>query len=299
MHQDSNFVDHQLKEIVPHGTAILPIQIYLDQQINDRISLYTHWHDKIELLVCRSGSFELTIENETLLVQAGDYIIINQAHLHSASPIRGQNSTHDALIFDLQLLSSAHYDLTQSQFLEPLLTRAWLFPQKLDPTTAWGQRCAQEIDEIFSYYTQQRFGWELSVKANVLKVITILLLENQFVHVLDRTVSDEKANIIKRVLDYLQQHAHEKITLHELAALANLSPEYFCRFFKEYTGTTAIAYLHQVRIEQATKLLLETDTSILTISLQVGFDDHSYFSKKFKAVKGLTPAKFRQAHRQS
>ncbi|MGL6009853.1 MAG: helix-turn-helix transcriptional regulator, partial [Culicoidibacterales bacterium] len=78
-----------------------------------------------------------------------------------------------------------------------------------------------------------------------------------------------------------------------------LSPEYFCRVFKQYTGTTAIEHLHDVRIEHAVSLLLQSDLPVLAISLQVGFEDQSYFSKKFKAAKGLTPAKFRKQYAQS
>ncbi|MGL4953591.1 MAG: helix-turn-helix domain-containing protein, partial [Culicoidibacterales bacterium] len=298
MHQNSNFVDQHLQETVCHGTAIVPFQIYLDQQINEQISLYTHWHDKIEILACQSGSFELTIENQTYLVEAGDYFIINQAYLHAAKAVLGLNSAHHVLIFDLNVLSRSLYDFAQSHFLTPVLQKAWLFPQKIDRLTSWGQRCCTEIDEIFSNYQQQRFGWELSVKANFMKVITILLVEEQFVQVTDvsQTFTDEKTVMLKVVLDYIQQHYAKKLTLSELSALANLSPEYFCRVFKQYTGTTAIEHLHDVRIEHAVSLLLQSDLPVLAISLQVGFEDQSYFSKKFKAAKGLTPAKFRKQY---
>lgn len=298
MQQYQQFVNQQLQEIVPHGTALLPVQIYLNQRLDEQVSLYTHWHEKIEIITCQSGSFEMTIENETFTVHEGEYIIVNQAFLHSAKAVPHISSTHHALIFDLKLLHSFLYDFAQSQFLDPLFNKELLFPQKITREPLWGQQCCTELDAIFQNFTTQRFGWELSIKANLLKVISILLLEQQFVRnqQFGQQIKHEKAQMLKTIIDFLQQHMHEKIMIPELATLINVSPEYFCRFFKQHTGVTAIEYLHQLRIEQAVNLLLNTDLSVLDVSLQVGFDDQSYFSKKFKTLKGLTPAKFRKQY---
>lgn len=290
------FVNQQLQETVAHGTPLLPVQIYLDQQLNEQISLYTHWHDKIEILACMSGSFELMIQNETVIVTAGEYVIINQALLHSAKALPNIDSTHHALIFDLKLLNSFLYDVSQSQFLDPLLKKELLFPLILDRTSDWGMRCCTELDEIFSNYEQQCFGWEFSVKANLFKMIAILLVEQRFItnpNSHTKFVS-EKTRLVKTTIDYIQAHYKQKITLAELATRVNLSPEYFCRVFKEQTGQTLIEYLHHIRIEQAVELLMQSDLSVLAVSLQVGFDDQSYFIKKFKASKGITPSKFRK-----
>lgn len=298
MQHEQQFVNQQLQEIVPHGTAFLPVQFYLNQPLNEQVFLYTHWHEKIEILGCQEGSFEMTIENETFPVHEGEYVIVNQAFLHSARALAQGRSTHHALIFDFKLLNSFLYDFSQNQFLDPLLKKELFFPHKITRTTDWGRQCCEELDAIFHNFHEQRFGWELSVKANLLKVVSILLLEQQFVrnHHSDKQIKHEKVHMLKTTIDYLQQHTHTKVTIAELAALINVSPEYFCRFFKQHTGLTAIEYLHQLRIERAVNLLLNTDLSVLDVSLQVGFDDQSYFSKKFKALKGLTPAKFRKQY---
>ncbi|MGL5296693.1 MAG: helix-turn-helix domain-containing protein [Culicoidibacterales bacterium] len=291
------FVDQQLKETVSHGTSFLPIKIYLNQPLSPQVSLYTHWHDSIEVVACIKGTFEMTIEHETFLVHAGEYVIVNQAALHAACSYQEQESVHHALIFDLKLLHSFLYDATQSQFLDPILNKELLFPKKIDRSTPWGARCCTEFDEIFQQYDSKKFGWELCVKANMLKVISLLVLEQQFLTTTITTrITSEKTQMIKSCIDYLQQHYQEKIALTQLAQLINVSPEYFCRFFKTHTGMTAIAYLHEIRIEAATQLLLHSDLSMLAISLQVGFDDPSYFTKKFRQRKGVTPAQFRKQY---
>ena len=73
--------------------------------------------------------------------------------------------------------------------------------------------------------------------------------------------------------------------------------EYFCRLFKQYTGKTPIEYLNNYRIEQAAKLLIETNDSITDIAFDCGFENTSYFIRKFKAQKSATPKQYRTLHK--
>ena len=60
------------------------------------------------------------------------------------------------------------------------------------------------------------------------------------------------------------------------------------------TKSTPIEYLNTYRVERAARKLLNSDTSVTDISYMCGFNDLSYFIKTFKAIKGVTPAKFRK-----
>ena len=72
------------------------------------------------------------------------------------------------------------------------------------------------------------------------------------------------------------------------------SPSYFSRVFKADMGTSFNSYLNEYRIEKSKTLLLEEGATVLSVSLEVGFDDPSYFSKVFKRVTGMSPGKFRE-----
>lgn len=97
-----------------------------------------------------------------------------------------------------------------------------------------------------------------------------------------------------RVMQFLLENKFQKITLDETAAVANLSKEAFCRFFKLRTRKTFTQYLQQLRVNESQKLLQETDLGIAEIAFKVGFENLSYFNRCFKSSTGLTPNTWRK-----
>ena len=69
-------------------------------------------------------------------------------------------------------------------------------------------------------------------------------------------------------------------------------------FFKDNLGRTLMQHINLLRIERASRLLRETDLPILEISLSVGFENFSYFIKRFREVYGCTPTDYRRSAKQ-
>jgi len=86
---------------------------------------------------------------------------------------------------------------------------------------------------------------------------------------------------------------HRKIPLEEVAGVANMTANSFCRYFKKRTRKSYVKFLNEVRIAQACKLLQQDDSSISQIGLEVGFGNLSNFNRKFKEVRNCTPTEFR------
>jgi AraC-like DNA-binding protein len=99
---------------------------------------------------------------------------------------------------------------------------------------------------------------------------------------------------LDEVLNFLRRNKSESVTLEEVAAIAKMSPKSFCRFFKANTGKTLIEYLHELRIGEACRLLLESDLSISEIAFDCGFNNLSNFNRRFRQLKQTTPRDFRQ-----
>jgi AraC-like DNA-binding protein/ligand-binding sensor protein len=93
----------------------------------------------------------------------------------------------------------------------------------------------------------------------------------------------------------MRRRLGEKIGLEEIAAEVNLSPAYLSRIFKEETGTSFSSYLAGLRVERAKYLLRNTDDTLLSIALDVGFSDQSHFSRVFRERVGQTPSRYRSA----
>jgi AraC family transcriptional regulator len=101
------------------------------------------------------------------------------------------------------------------------------------------------------------------------------------------------ARRLRRVVDYIEAHLAENISLRDLAAMAGLSPHHFGEAFKASTGTPPHRYLIERRILRAKERLLGADQSIAEIAVSLGFASHSHFAQHFRKLTGTTPSRFR------
>ncbi len=100
--------------------------------------------------------------------------------------------------------------------------------------------------------------------------------------------------MIRDAMNYISTNFSSPLTLEEVASHLHLNPTYFSRIFKESFGSSFKEYLTYVRIEEAKRLLSNTDYSLLDIAIAVGFDNQSYFTSVFKKSTGVTPGQYRK-----
>jgi AraC family transcriptional regulator len=97
---------------------------------------------------------------------------------------------------------------------------------------------------------------------------------------------------LRRALSLMNEKLSEKLTLHEIANAAGLSPYYFSRQFRLTTSVSPMNYLLLTRIDRAQVLLAKGELPISDIAISVGFCDQSHFSRQFRRLVGVTPRKF-------
>lgn len=102
---------------------------------------------------------------------------------------------------------------------------------------------------------------------------------------------------VSKALDYIAANYTEHISLEEIAEAAGLSTFRIAHLLKEATGKTALQNIHYLRIQEARRLLEQSDLSCTDIAYETGFGDQSYFIKQFKKWMGITPAKYRKTAR--
>ena len=98
---------------------------------------------------------------------------------------------------------------------------------------------------------------------------------------------------LRRTTAYIEEHLTRELSVTELAAVAQTSPAYFARLFRQATGQTPHQYVIRCRIERAKRLLRETDWPIIDIGHRVGFTDQSYFTAVFRKHVTTTPNAYR------
>lgn len=104
---------------------------------------------------------------------------------------------------------------------------------------------------------------------------------------------------LSRVIAFVEEHLADDLCVSTLAMVAGMSPFYFCRSFKQSTGTTPHRYVLSRRMEQAKVLIEKNGVSLLEVAQQLGFADQSQFTRVFRKILGLTPSQYRDALKRS
>lgn len=126
-------------------------------------------------------------------------------------------------------------------------------------------------------------------------VLWLLSVGNTFIDVIYEKNTGGEKGIISTVIDYIHNNYNSKtLSVQEIAAVCHMNPAYLGQLFKKRIGYSIIDYIHDVRIEQAKRLLLETDQSIELIANRTGFTDRSYFCKIFRKKTGLSPGEYKK-----
>ena len=105
--------------------------------------------------------------------------------------------------------------------------------------------------------------------------------------------SERSSRLVKNAVEYINRHFSEEITLAGVAEEFHVNVSYLSMLFRQVTGMTFKEHLNRVRIEEAERLLANTDYAIIEIAIACGYRDQSYFTKVFKKYTGLTPRQYR------
>ncbi len=111
--------------------------------------------------------------------------------------------------------------------------------------------------------------------------------------IIQRPIKDVDGNRLNKVLEYTFLNNKEEINLTEIAGVANMTVESFCKYFKTRTGKTYIHFLQEIRVTNSCTLLLQDDKPISTICYESGFANLSNFNRVFKKITGKTPKEYR------
>ncbi len=103
-------------------------------------------------------------------------------------------------------------------------------------------------------------------------------------------------DIIYKITAYIKTNYMNKLSLDDIAEYVYLSKTYVSKIFKEDMNVTLSEYINKVRIEKSKTLLLDSSLTIADVANLVGYEDQSYFTKKFKTMVGASPGKYKEKH---
>ena len=106
------------------------------------------------------------------------------------------------------------------------------------------------------------------------------------------TLNDADATRINNIYRYIVEHFKEPISLNQVAKIANMTPQAFCKYFKMRTKKTFSSFLNEVKISYACRLLIENNLNVLQVCYEAGYNNLSNFNRQFKHVTKMTPTQY-------
>lgn len=237
-----------------------------------------HVHPFCEILFVSkgSGSIEIGELNET--ISAGDIVVVEPAIRHSE-----KSSSDDP--FELLFFA---FD----NFKAPGLQVNHILRDGERPIIESGAYRLQ-FEHYFSQLvaeTRTEALFSESIAESLANVIILLITR---MAAANAPCSVDLSFECRQLKEYLDEHYMNDVTLESLSSSIFVSKFHLSREFKKEVGISPIKYVISKRVNEASRLLLETNLPIKDIAIQVGYPNSAYFSQTFKRVTGKTPSEFR------
>lgn len=249
-----------------------------------------HWHEAMEFNLVIEGCVKVSTPAKTLTFQKGEAFFINSNIL---AAMEGQpNCIMDSHLFHPVFLSGHFKSIFETKYISPVTQNRHLELIPLRPDSEVQNALIGKLRLLSRLQTQENTEFQTR---NILSEIWLLLLE--VIRSADDSVytSAKNQDRILSMLAFIQEHFAEKLTLEQVAASAAISTRECLRCFQSSIRQSPMEYLMDYRIQQAKKLLENTDLTVTEVALRCGFNSNAYFAKQFHKLCGKTPSGYRKA----
>ena len=274
-----------------------PLRLDLDDG-----EIIPYFSDYIELRYIVRGDLEVEFESERARFHAGEFSFISSASYHRESV-----ADSDCLLFNISVqrkffteafLSSVSVAPLQQFLRRNLLRQSDHRPYlKFTPQSPVQAEAVQLwLYEILSEVTGRRAGYMDISRGYLIRVMDHLSTGYH-----DNLPNQESDSYSRKLFDSVSQFMKENIqsiSMADLSAEFHFQPNYFNNLIKKHTGLTYSDYLIHLRMELARSFLENSGASVEEIMWLCGYSNKGFFYRKFTEHTGLSPSKYRAAHRQ-
>jgi len=252
-----------------------------------------HAHPEYEIILILESSGQRFVGDSITNFTAVDLCMFgsNLPHKFFSKGLSSKDAVSQIVIqFHEEFLGQGFFDRKPFQKIRELLQRS---SRGLCFTGTTRQMLTEQITRMPSKNPAEAI-------IGILHILHVLSLSHEYFLLsspvfTNPSTSDEESTRMTKVYDYISQHFKRDLTLDEVAAVAHLSPSAFCRYFKKFTRKTLSGFLIDFRIGYACRLLQNDNMSISQVSMEAGFNNISYFNRKFRELKGKTPMEYQKA----
>ncbi len=254
-----------------------------------------HYHEELELTLVLKSYGQRQVGDDVENFYPGDLVLVgsNLPHVWKNDQSFFKNSKEkyaQAIVvkFLSDFASKDFLDLPEMSTLKELIFDKSSFGVKLLGTLR------DDIEREMRALVDMS---EDELLLNLVQILFKISKSDEYRLLASRTYQKEKTKYnhrINKILDYIMENYHKNLTLDELADVVHMNKNGFCRFFKKNIGSSLFTTIKNIRISKACQQLLETEKSVLEISLDVGFNNVSNFNRTFKKITKTSPLNYRK-----
>lgn len=254
-----------------------------------------HYHQELELIYFKKGKGTQYIGDKISTFKSGDIVLVgaNLPHYWRFDKEYFEEGTETADVYVIHFtgnfLSDKFLNANECTNYKRLITNSH---RGLEIKTDKNIDIIKLIEKTESSIGSNRLLnflealFLIADNVNQLQPITSMGFEYQFIH--------EELDQLQAVYNYTFNNFKKQISLAEIASVANVSPNTFCRFFKARSKKNYTNFINEIRIAHACKLLMENKLRINEVCYESGFNNFTSFHKCFKTLKGMSPLQYQK-----
>lgn len=270
---------------------VKPLNENLIVQIDKGKRFYNtlHQHNEIQLSLIEKGFGKLIVGDSVHQFRESDIFAIGQncPHLFKTEKVQG-NVKMVSLFFTKSTFGKGFFDLSDLSEIQPFFNLVQDgFQLIAEP---------QEVRNMFLAFPQASKTTRVALFLSLLQQLVKADKKSLTRFTYPKEIGNLAGNRMQLVFDYALRNFQNDIRLDSVSSLIHMTPNAFCKFFKQRTNKTFFQFLIELRIEHSSQLLKNHgEMSIAEVSERSGFKSISNFNRKFKLFKGLIPSQYRKA----
>lgn len=286
-------VDSARRELEKHGTETFPMTVNHDDLWSfEGKNVPIHWHNDLEINLIREGEAVFQVYQKSYRVRTGEGFLLNRNVPHSCSSPGNEHVRYSTILVRPDFLYGDFGSDVERKCFQPFLQNSAIPCIYLNGFDENGKEILQKLNQVEEAFDRKRFCYELKIKGLLCEAFAMILYGHRQELTKFVPANLQELERLEKMLNYLNMHFTEVISLQDLADQVHLSREVCCRLFKKMTGKTITGYLEEYRVNKSFSLVQSGQYSMTQITEMVGFSNPSRFASAFRKRFGCNPGEY-------
>ncbi len=260
-----------------------------------------HWHEYLEIALCLQGSGRFQFGRRSYPVEPGDVFLIDNAEPHVCVADSADRLRLLLTLFRPELIAAPGCRSFDTDYLAPFFAGGRPFANRLPGPGATASELRPVLLELQAIWDRDDPADRHLLDANLRRALAVLVHHARTGEEAadDAAAPGDRHEQVRPVLSYVEQHFRESLTLERVSEHVHVSASRVRHLFKDATSVGFKEYVTNLRLAEAKRLLLTTDTCVQEVAYTVGYTNLNQFYKVFQRYSSMSPADYRRYYQRS